>query len=320
MAVIETRGLTKKFGAITVLRSLNLHVERGEIYGFLGPNGAGKTTTIMLILGLEKPTYGEVFLFGRRLCDNYFAFKQRLGVVSEFQRVYEDMAACEYLAFFGQLYRVADPKRRAVDLLGRVGLYNQRNEPLRKYSKGMLQKINIVRALMHDPELLILDEPTASLDPYGVKEIRDIIMEEHDRGKTILVSSHLLSEVERTCDRVGILSRGMLVAEDSMENLRTKLAPDVTLILELDQMKPEIVGALRALPFVKLVETKDATVEIRTKADADYRRDVSQAVSRAGGTVLGLTRREMSLEDAFITITEKYVSQFAKGKRLSNEH
>lgn len=311
MVVIETRGLTKEFTGITAVKDLNLHVTKGEIYGFLGPNGAGKTTTIMMILGIEKPTRGEILLFGSKLQDDYFGLKQKIGVASEFQRVYEDMTAQEYLLFFGELYSVPKAKARAEELLHKVDLYDRRNELLRTYSKGMLQKINIARALMHDPELLVLDEPVASLDPYGIKQVRDLIMEEHSKGKTFFISSHLLSEVERTCNRVGILSNGVLVAEDTMQSLRAKLASDITLILELDQVKQEVIDALKSLPFVTRVEIGDGSIEVHTKPDSDYRLDISRAVTQAGGMVMGLRRQEMSLEDAFITITEKHVSQFA---------
>ncbi|HHY46829.1 MAG TPA: ABC transporter ATP-binding protein [Firmicutes bacterium] len=310
--MIETRGLTKEYGKTTAVRDLDLHVEKGEIYGFLGPNGAGKTTTIMMILGLVKPTRGEALIFGSRLDRDYFGLKRRIGVVAEVQRVYEDMTAWEYLNFFGQLYGVPDIKTRAADLLSRLDLYDRRNELLSNYSKGMLQKVNIARALIHDPELLILDEPVSSLDPYGIKEVRDLIMEEHRRGKTIFISSHLLSEVERTCNRVGILDQGTLVAEDTMQSLREKLASEIRLLLEVDAARPEIIEAIRRLPFVKSVEVEDNRVNISTNPDADYRLDVSRAVSEAGGTVMGLSRQEMSLEDAFITITEKHVSQFAR--------
>src|SRR5690606_15639584 len=235
--MIETVRLTKKFGDLTAVDSLNLHVEKGEIYGFLGPNGAGKTTTIMMILGLLPPTEGEVKLFGKNLSEDYFNIKRRIGVLSEVQYLYEEMTALEYLRFFGQLYQVERIDERIREVLGLVNLYDRRNELLKGYSKGMKQKLGLARALLHDPEILILDEPVSSLDPYGIKEVRDILMAENEKGKTIFISSHILSEIERTCHRVGIMSRGRLLAEDTMADLKRRLADEVELELELEDRK-----------------------------------------------------------------------------------
>ena len=187
--MIQTEGLVKKFDNLTAVDDLNIHVEKGEIYGFLGPNGAGKTTTIMMLLGMERPTSGKVKLFGKDLAESYFEIKQRIGVLSEFQFLYEDMTAKEYLQFFSELYEVENPTRKIDEVLGRVALSDRQNEVLGGYSKGMKQKLGMARALIHDPDVLILDEPQSSLDPYGIREIRDIIMEENAKGKTLFISS-----------------------------------------------------------------------------------------------------------------------------------
>ena len=186
--MIQTVGLTKKFDGLTAVDNLNIHVEKGEIYGFLGPNGAGKTTTIMMLLGMERPTAGEIKLFGKDLAQNYFEIKRRVGVLSEFQYLYEDMTAREYLRFFADLYEVENPEKKINEVLGRIDLVDRQNELLSGYSKGMRQKLGMARVLLHEPDLLILDEPQSSLDPYGIKEIRDIIMEENRKGKTLFIS------------------------------------------------------------------------------------------------------------------------------------
>src|SRR5690606_32928618 len=172
--MIETVRLTKKFGDLAAVDSLNLHVEKGEIYGFLGPNGAGKTTTIMMILGLLPPTEGEVRLFGKRISEDYFNIKRRIGVLAEVQYLYEEMTALEYLRFFGQRYQVETVGHRIKETLGRVNLSHRRSELLKGYSRGLKQKLGLARAILHDPEHLPLDAPLSALDPYGIKEVRDI--------------------------------------------------------------------------------------------------------------------------------------------------
>jgi ABC-type multidrug transport system ATPase subunit len=310
--MIQTEGLTKRFGQLVAVDNLSIHVQKGEIYGFLGPNGAGKTTTAMMILGLLKPTAGKVRLFGKELEADYFNIKRRIGVLSEFQYLYEDMTAKEYLRFFGQLYQIDNIDKRINEVLGLVNLDKRANELLGCYSKGMKQKLGMARTLLHDPDLLILDEPVSSLDPYGIKEIRDIIMEENRKGRTFLISSHILSEIERTCHRIGIMNRGQLVAEDTMDNLRRRLMEEVELTIELEQPSEAIVNALEEQPFVISVQLVDSKVIVKTKADQDRRGEISRAVAAAGGVITGMRKHEMSLEEAFVTITEKNISLLAK--------
>src|SRR5690606_1263124 len=180
-----------------------------------------------------------------------------------------------------------------------------RHQILKGYSKGMKQKLSLARALLHDPEILILDEPVSSLDPYGIKEVRDILLEENQKGKTIFISSHILSEIERTCHRVGIMSRGRLLAEDTMADLKRRLADEVELELELGTVTGTTLSALQSLPFVVAVEAHGSRLRVKTKADQDYRGQISSTVFNQGGVVLAFSRREMSLEEAFVTITEK---------------
>jgi ABC-2 type transport system ATP-binding protein len=183
---------------------------------------------------------------------------------------------------------------------------------LKGFSKGMKQKTAIARALLHDPELLIMDEPVSSLDPYGIREVRDIISEEHQKGRTIFISSHILSEIERTCTRVGIMKQGRLLAEDEMNVLKSRLATDVILEIELQSIPEHLTAELSKLDFVKSVELDEKSVEIRVKKDFDYRGTVSEAISNLGGVILGLKTKEMTLEEAFVTITEQNIDSLAK--------
>ncbi|MDD2630448.1 MAG: ABC transporter ATP-binding protein [Limnochordia bacterium] len=310
--MIRTENLTKRYDALTAVKDLNIHVQKGEIYGFLGPNGAGKTTTIMMILGLLPPTYGKCWLFGEQIKDNYFGVKLRMGVLAEFHYLYEEMTAYEYLNFFARLYQVPNPEKKVQEVLSRVNLWDRRSAFLGGYSKGMKQKLSFARVLLHDPELLILDEPVNSLDPYGIKEIRDIITEEKERGVTVLLSSHILSEVERTCDRVGIMNKGRLLIEDSMDQVKRRIAEEREIVVELATVTDEVVQAVQEMDVVLSVETEGNYLVIKVKPEIDGRAEIAQAIASKQGLVLGMQVKEISLEDAFVTITEKNLSMLTK--------
>ena len=220
--MIITKGLTKEYKQKIVVKDLNLQVKVGEIYGFLGPNGAGKSTTINMILGLIPITRGVVSLFGRSSRENPTEIRRRMGVLGEYPYVYGEMTGYEYLSFFADLYRIPRKKQRITELLERMELFDSRNFKLNTYSKGMKQKISFIRAVLHEPELLILDEPLLSLDPNGIKQIRDYIIELNKSGMTIFISSHLLTEVEKICTKIGIIQNGILVVEDTVEGLKKR--------------------------------------------------------------------------------------------------
>lgn len=310
--MIKTQNLTKEFETTVAVRDLNLTVEAGQIYAFLGPNGAGKTTTIMMLLGLEKPTSGKIEIMGQSLDTDYFSIKRRIGVVSENQYLYDDMTAWEYLNFFGRLYEVEDREKKIKAFLERVKLYHRRNERLAGYSHGMKQKISIARALLHDPELLILDEPQNGLDPYGIQEVRDIIKEENQRGKTVLISSHILSEIEQTCNRVAILNKGRLVAEGPLDIVKMKAMEDVTLIIEVENLTDNVQKAISAEPYVKSVKVDDKKLIIIVDRAEDYRARLSRLIAEEGALLVGMQSKTVSLEEAFMKITESNVKALLK--------
>jgi len=306
--MIKTEGLTKEYDGFKAVDNLNLEVKEGEIYGFLGPNGAGKTTTILMLLGILRPSKGKIYLFGQDLSKDFLSIKKKMGVVSEKQYLYKEMTAGEYLNFFADLYGVKSREKRIDQLLKAVDLLGVKNRKLGAFSRGMQQKLGFARALLHNPQLLLLDEPVSGLDPTGIKQIRDLIEEENKKGRTIFISSHLLSEVERLCGKVGIINKGKLLAEDSMDNLRRKLTDVVELEIELSEAKKEIIDALSTLEFIKGIKSEGNLLIIKVKADKDYRAQISETISREKGIVLGIRTKEMSLEEAFITITEKNIS------------
>jgi ABC-2 type transport system ATP-binding protein len=214
--IVEARNLAKTYRDFwgrskkVALKPLDLEIRRGEIFGLLGPNGSGKTTTMKLLLGLIFPTSGEAFVFGKEATD--VSKNERIGYLPEESYLYKFLDAEETLDFYGRLFDMPpdERKRRAIALIKRVGLERDRKRQLREYSKGMTRRIGVAQALINDPELVILDEPTSGLDPIGTREMKDLIIELREKGKTVIMSSHLLADVEDVCDRIAVLHQGEL--------------------------------------------------------------------------------------------------------------
>lgn len=312
-AVIQTRRLTKSFADFDAVKNVTLTVEPGEIYGFLGPNGAGKTTTIMMLLGLLPPTGGEARVFERPAAARDFDTRRRIGVVGEQQAFYDDMSAREILRFFGRLYRVADAETRTAQLLERFNLSPAADARAADFSRGMKQKLGFARALLHDPDLLILDEPVSALDPRGVVEIREALLEETRRGKTVFISSHLLTEVEQLAHRIGIMNKGQLIVEDSLDNVKRQLQPEVRLRIELTASPAPMLPQLTELPGVASLAVAETRLSLSLKATdlAAAKARVSRAIVEAGGVIIDMQTEEMSLEEAFVAITDQNVAQLA---------
>jgi len=224
---IRTEGLTKRYGSMAAVENLDLAVDRDEIYGFLGPNGAGKSTTIGILMDYIRPTNGRVRVLGRNPQTDVVDVHDRLGILPDRYSLYDDLTARRHLEFVIDTKRVGDTP---VTLLGRVGLEDAIDQSVATFSQGMEQRLALAMALVGEPELLILDEPFTGLDPHGVQTVREIVHEENKRGAAVFFSSHVLGQVELVCDRIGILYEGRLVAEGSIEDLRTKtdVGPDGT--------------------------------------------------------------------------------------------
>lgn len=311
--MLSVRHLTKQFGTFTAVNDVSFDLAAGEIYGLLGPNGAGKTTTLSMVLGMLAPTQGEVRLFGQHLHENPFALKRRLGVMAERQSVYEEMTTWEYLMFFAHLYQAPHAAPRATTLLERLELGAWRNARLGTFSTGMLRKLGLIRALLHEPDLLILDEPVSNLDPFSLVQVREILLEERHQGRTILICSHILSEVERTADRVGIMAGGKIIMENRVEALRLDHAGQRCIEVELVE-----VGQLQAEALAKqrwvLSATLDqqGTLKVYTPANRDYRADLGRILAKEGAVVQGMRHIETSLEETYITVTENTLRQWAE--------
>jgi ABC-2 type transport system ATP-binding protein len=220
----------------------------------------------------------------------------------------------EYLDFFGALYGVSNRRRRGRSLADRVGLTDVFHRQIGTYSRGMQQRLGFVRALLQDPELLILDEPVSGLDPVGIRLVRGLITEENQRGKTILISSHLLSEMEKLCDRVAIMNNGQLLAEDRMDNLTKRLTKELILEIELSEVKREIVEAIDHLEFVTQVSAEGRVLRIKVPTNRDYRQEVIQTLISCGQTPLDIQTKMMNLEEAFMTITKENIFLLSRNK------
>ena len=306
--VLHTERLTKRYGTKSAVEEVSISVSRGEVYGFLGPNGAGKTTVMMMLLGLIRPTQGKINLFGVPFGGSHARIRRRMGAVSEKPYLYPEMTAVEYLKFFADLYDIDHPTKRIQELLEKLGLSDAAGNRLGTFSRGMQQKISIARALVHDPELLLFDEPVSGLDPRGIRQVRDLMKEARTNGKTIFVSSHLLSEAERVCGRVAIMNRGRLLIEETMAGIRKRLSGESTLEIEVKQLRNHIMEAVSRLPSVKYLSQTGDVLSIKVEPGVEVRESVSRTITEAGGTVVSMNLKELSLEDAFLTLTNQNIS------------
>ncbi|RBI63348.1 ABC transporter ATP-binding protein [halophilic archaeon] len=299
MAAIELNGVTKRFGDVTAVRDLSLTVEEGEVFGFLGPNGAGKSTTINLLLDFIRPTEGDVRVLGYDAEEDSVAIRRRTGVLPEGFSVYDRLTGRQHVEFAIESKEVDDD----VDaILRRVGISDAADRKAGGYSKGMAQRLALGMALVGDPDLLILDEPSTGLDPNGAREMREIVREEADGGTTVFFSSHVLGQVEAVCDRVGILREGELVAEDSIAGLREAVGTGTTLRVETASNPAGAIDEIRSLDGVSGV-TREADV-LLVDCEASAKTAVIATLENAGVDVRDFDTREASLEDLFVAYTE----------------
>ena len=308
---IAAEALTKRYGYRTAVDGIDLDVWAGEIFGFLGPNGAGKTTTLLMLLGILRPTSGSVRVLGQNMTDGALALKTRIGVVAEHQAVYGDMTADEYLGFFAEMYEAPRPVQRISELLAALDLAGRRRSRVNEFSRGMQQKLAVARALLHSPDLLIMDEPASGLDPHGIRQVRELIYEHKRAGKTVFLSSHILSEIEQTADRVAIIAHGRTVAQGGVDEIRSQLEPGGRYALECEGDEAAIRRALADVAAVREVRSDGRRLILRVSNGRDVRAEISRAVVAAGGLVLGINRLEMTLEEAFLTLTDEKVEHLA---------
>jgi ABC-2 type transport system ATP-binding protein len=300
--VVQTEQLSKIFRVgfwgkrVTAVDGLNLEVRRGEVFGFLGPNGAGKTTTLKILMGLIYPTSGRAWLFGQDLGDPQT--KARLGFLPESPYFYDYLTSREFLEFYGHLFGLwgAVLDRRIEELLELVGMTHAKDLQLRKFSKGMLQRVGVAQALINDPELVVLDEPMSGLDPIGRKEVRDLILRLKESGKTVLFSSHILHDAEVLCDRVAMILKGHLVACGRVTDLLDQGASH-QVELVVDRLTPEGLDHLRPLTDKVVMQGDRMLVVLKSQQQVGGALEIIRA---AKACLVSLTPQKGSLEDLFI--------------------
>jgi ABC-2 type transport system ATP-binding protein len=300
MAAIELEGVTKRFGTVTAVDDLNLTVPEGEAFGFLGPNGAGKSTTLNMILDFVRPTEGQVEVLGRDAREESVYVRERTGVLPEGFDVYDRLSGREHVEFAIESKDAADDPD---ELLDRVGLDpDDAQRGAGGYSTGMKQRMALAMALVGEPELLILDEPSSGLDPAGAKEMREIVLQEVDRGATVFFSSHILGQVEAVCDQVAILRDGQLVAQDTVEGLREAAGGDASLDVTVQDASAVDLDRIRAVAGVSAadIDGDDLTVT----CDDDAKTAVINELEEMGAGVADFETTEASLEDLFLAYTQ----------------
>jgi ABC-2 type transport system ATP-binding protein len=298
MGAIETAGLTKRFGDVHAVEELDLTVESGEVFGFLGPNGAGKSTTIDMLLDFVRPTAGTAEVLGYDAQDSPTEIHQRVGILPEGYGLYDRLSGRKHVEFMIDSKAVDDDPGRILDLVGLDGEDAER--AVGGYSKGMAQRLVLGMALVGDPDLLILDEPSSGLDPNGAREVRQIVRELADEGTTVFFSSHVLGQVEAVCDRVGIMREGRLVAVDTIDGLRDSIGSGATIELAVDRV-PDGIDSL-SIDGVSGLTAADGTIRA-TCLDPGAKVAVIDRVREAGADVRDITTRESSLEDLFTAYT-----------------
>ncbi|QNK56426.1 ABC transporter ATP-binding protein [Paenibacillus sp. PAMC21692] len=295
--IIETRGLGKRYKGRYAVSNLNLQIAKGEIYGFLGPNGAGKTTTIRMLLGLIKPSGGSIRIFGRPLEKDRLSILRKVGSLVEYPSNYGHLTAVQNLEAIRRIIGV--PASRIDEVLAIVGLTKEAKRPVKGYSLGMKQRLGIASALLGNPELLILDEPTNGLDPSGILEIRELIKEmPRQYGITVLISSHLLSEVEQMASVVGIIRRGELVFQDTIDSLRTQSQSAVTLRVS---EREDALNVLANRGIEAAIGAGDSTLSLGSAEDAAVALAVKELV-QSGHAVYRVEEDRKTLEKLFLEI------------------
>lgn len=300
---IEVRNLLKIYGEQKAVNNISFKVDKGEIVGFLGPNGAGKSTTMKIVTGYLQQNSGEAFVSGINVAEQPLEAKRKVGYLPEANALYYDMYIKEYLSFVAEIHGVKNEKAEIARVIDLVGLKLESKKKIGQLSKGYKQRVGLAAALIHDPEVLILDEPTSGLDPNQIIEIRDVIKQQ-GKNKTVLFSSHILQEVEAICDRVIIINRGQLVADDNLSNLQKGNKEKHIVIVQFKETIDR--GLLEKLNGVESVEGPvAASYKLQTAAPELVRKQILELALQHNLNIVSLQSESQSLEDVFRTLTQK---------------
>ncbi|MEM1582161.1 MAG: ABC transporter ATP-binding protein [Candidatus Bathyarchaeia archaeon] len=301
---IETKDLTKRYGSLVAVNKLNLKVEKETIHGFLGPNGAGKTTTIKILVGLLKPDSGKAIVLGNEVRGDNPKARLRVGYMPELPKFPKHLKGRELLDIYGRMYGMPTQERKAQikRVIELVGLKGRENDLIGEYSKGMQQRLGIAQALLSEPELVILDEPSLGLDPVGMVEVREMVKEIAKEGVTVFLSSHLLLEVEQICSHISVIHKGICLASGPIREVISKISGSSILEIEVTELSDEVLEAVKGLPFISNLQVDGNKFLIEVNANEDVRPLISQAITKAGGIIISMNMRMRSLEEAFIRL------------------
>jgi ABC-2 type transport system ATP-binding protein len=308
--MIETHGLTKYYGTLGALVDLNLQIGAGEIFGFIGPNGAGKTTTMRILATLMEPTAGYATIDGLDVSKAGRDVRRIVGYMPDFMGVYDDLKVFEYLEFFAAAFGLERKSRQQVinDVLELTQLTGKRTAAVDSLSRGMQQRLQLARVLIHDPEVLILDEPASGLDPRARIEIREMLRELKRMGKTIMISSHILSELEEMCDKVGIIEQGRLVFSGTMGEIFQRMGLHAKFRVRVAGEVQRALDVLAALPQVAEARGFEDHVRVTFRAGEPHDGLIARSLVHAGIDVIAILPEQVKLDDAFLELTKGFVS------------
>jgi len=304
--VIKTQDLTKVYGELRAIDNLTLELARGDVFGFIGPNGSGKTTTMRILATLLQPTWGEGYVCDYSIYTHPKEIRRLIGFMPDFFGVYDDMKVIEYLEFFAAAYRIRGPKRRKVcdDMLALVGLDYKRGALVTSLSRGMTQRLGLARVLLHDPQVLLLDEPASGLDPRARIEIRALLRELRALGKTIMVSSHILPELADVCNKIGIIEKGKLLISAEVTDVMRQVRRQPVLYIGLCGKLGEAAKTLEAHPFVEKVDVRDTHLLATLREGTQDYSDLPALLVQSGHRIVAFKEEEINLETAFMALTK----------------
>ena len=304
--MLEIKDLHKTYGKFHALDGLDLSIEDGELFGFVGSNGAGKTTTIKIMTGLLKPDQGVVELDGKNMLTDTLDLRRRIGYVPDHFGLYDNLKVSEYMEFFAACYHLEGfaARKRASSLLEQVGLGERMDAFVDGLSRGMQQRLCLARALIHDPELLIMDEPTAGLDPRTHLEFRQMVWELHEQGKTILLSSHNLAELSELCTDIGIIDQGRMILEGNIQDILSRVNASNPLVISVYSNMEKALSILKSHPCVRTISMREKDICVRFAGDARDEAVLLQQLIDSDVLVNGFTREKGSLETVFMQLTD----------------
>ena len=304
---ISTENLVKRYDKYNEIGPISITLERKGIFGFLGPNGAGKTTTIRIILGLVRPNEGSVRIFGEDPFKNPVKALYKIGYAPELPSFQTFFSGEDVMNFTAKLYGInqSDKRRRVKELIEMVGLSDHVRKKVGKYSKGMVQRLSVAQALINDPELLILDEPTLGMDPAATIHFRDLFKTLASEGKTILISSHQLDEVQRVATHIGMINRGRMVFQGTTASILEAFSKDFSIKIELEKINDDILDKIKKLSYVKEVKISTDGIQVILNKKKDLRADLAEDIIKSGGRLKTLSLHNATLEDAFIETLRK---------------